>query len=90
MIITYRQHNLNTWIIYDINTLNVSVCLSVSSEISRTEPRIAVHLSPGQRASPGELHNPLDEFLTRTQSSERAVCLFLRFQRTTFETTPIT
>ena len=81
-------------IIYYINTRTVSVCLSVcvsvSCEISRTEPRITAHLSPAQRASPGELHKPLDEFLTRTQSGECAICLSLWFERTTFKTTPIT
>ena len=55
----------------------VCVCLSVSRDISRTERRIAVYLSPAQSASPGEMHKLLDKFLT--QSGER-------FQCTTYET----
>ena len=66
----------------------VTVCLSVSREISQMEHCIAAHLSPAQRASPGELHKLLGEFLTRTQSGECTICLSLHFQGTSYETAP--
>ena len=74
---------------YSILLIRV-LCVSVSREISRTEHRIAVHLSPAQTAFSGEFHKLLDEFLTRTQSGERTVCLSPQFQRATSETTSTT
>ena len=56
-------------------------------EISGTEPCIVMHLLPVLRASPGEVHNLLDMFLTQTQSGECAICLSLRFQHTSFQFT---
>ena len=58
----------------------VFVCLSVSHEISRTERRIAMLLSPALRDSPGKLHKPLFEPIRRVVRDEKSLKLFGRLR----------
>ena len=62
------------------------VCLSASCDILRTGCCIVVQLLPAWSASCGKLHKLLDEFPTRMQNGQHAICLSLRFQCAMLET----
>ena len=69
------------WSIIFILVLHVSVCLCACvCEISRMR-RIAAHLSPVSRASPGKLHRLLDEFFTQMQNGQCVVCFLFGFKQ---------
>ena len=61
-------------------------CILRVSTISHEWNILSPHtFFPASRASPGEVHKVLDEFITQTQSDECSVCLSLMFQYTTFQ-----